>query len=98
MRPSSVGIQFFDLVEDSWISDFDSASSAATSSGYTAGAITATRTVARRAATRAERGQLARRAGNTGPATRAEPITVTSSVPTAPASESAAWGIMVPKS
>jgi hypothetical protein len=90
MRPSSVGVQFFDLVEDSWISDFDSASSAATNSGYTAGAITATRTVARRAATRAERGQLARRVGNTGRPRRAVPITVTTSAPTAPANVIAA--------
>jgi hypothetical protein len=98
MRPSSVGVQFFDLVEDNWISDFDIASSAATSFGYTASAITATCTVARHVARAAVRGQPARRAGNTGPARRGEPITVTSSVPTVPASEIAAWGIMVPKS
>jgi hypothetical protein len=98
MRPSRVGVQFFDLVEDSWISDFDNAGSAARSSGYTAGAIAATCTVVRYVATVGVRGQPARRAGNTGPATRGEPITETSSVPTVPASEIAAWGIMVPKS
>ena len=90
MRPSSVGVQFFDLVEDSWISDFDSASSAARSSGYTAGATAATCTVVRYVATVGVRGQPTRRAGNTGPATRAEPITATTSAPTAPASVIAA--------
>jgi len=45
MRPDSDGVQFFDLVEDNWISDHDSASTVAASSGYTAGAITATSTL-----------------------------------------------------
>src|ERR1039458_9425399 len=98
MRQRSGGVQFFDLVEDNWISVHDNADSVAPSFGYTAGAITATCTVVRCAATVGVRGPPARHASDTGPATRAEPITVTSSVPTAPASESAAWGIMVPKS
>jgi len=98
MRPDGDGVQFFDLVEDNWISDYDSASTVAASSGYTAGATTATSTAARRAATVAGRGQPARRADGTGPATRDAPITATTNAPTAPASETAAWGIMVPKS
>jgi hypothetical protein len=98
MRQRSGGVQFFDLVEDNWISVHDNADSVATSSGYTAGAITATCTVARHVATVAGSGRPERHASDTGPATRVEPITVTSSVPTAPASETAAWGIMVPKS
>ena len=44
-------VQFFDLVEDNWISDYDSASTVVASSGYTAGVITATSTAARYAAT-----------------------------------------------
>jgi hypothetical protein len=51
MRPVGDGVQFFDLVEDNWISDYDSASTVAASSGYTADAITATSTAARHAAT-----------------------------------------------
>jgi len=98
MRPSSVGVQFFDLVEDSWISDFDNAGSAATSFGYTASAITATCTVARHVARAAVRGPPARHASDTEPAKKAAPTTETSSAPTAPASKIAAWGIMVPKS
>ena len=98
MRPVGDGVQFFDLVEDNWISDYDSASTVVASSGYTAGAITATSTAASRAATVAGRGQPARRVDGTGPATRDAPITETTSAPTAPASGSAAWGIMVPKS
>ena len=98
MRPDGEGVQFFDLVEDNWISDYDSASTVAASSGYTAGAIMATSTAARHAATWAGGGQPARRAESTGPATRDAPITVTTSAPTVPASETVAWGIMVPKS
>ena len=98
MRPGSDGVQFFDLVEDNWISDYDSASTVAASSGYTAGAITATSTAARHVATWAGRGQPARHVESTAPATRDAPTTVTTSAPTASASETAAWGIMVPKS
>ena len=98
MRPDGDGVQFFDLVEDNWISDYDSASTVAASSGYTAGAITATSTAARHAATWAGRGQPARHVESTAPATRDAPTTVTTNAPTASASETAAWGIMVPKS
>ena len=98
MRPDGDGVQFFDLVEDNWISDYDSASTVVASSGYTAGAITDTSTAARYAATWAGCGQPARHVESTAPATRDAPITVTTSAPTASASETAAWGIMVPKS
>jgi hypothetical protein len=98
MRQGGDGVQFFGLAEAHWKSDYDIAGTAAASSGYTAGATTATSTAARRAATVAGRGQPARRVDGTGPATRDAPITATTSAPTAPASGSAAWGIMVPKS
>ncbi len=90
MRLVGDGVQFFDLVEDNWISDYDSASTVVASSGYTAGAITATSTAARYAATWAGCGQPARHVESTAPATRDAPITVTTSAPTASASETAA--------
>ena len=98
MRQGGDGVQFFGLAEAHWKSDYDIAGTAAASSGYTAGATTATSTAARRAATVAGCGQPARHVESTAPATRDAPITVTTSAPTAPASETAAWGIMVPKS
>lgn len=97
MRPAGHGVQFFGLAEVYWKSDYDIAGIAAASSGYTADATAAMCTAARRAGMGAGRGQPARPVGGTGPATRDAPITATTSALTAPASEIAAWGIMVPK-
>ena len=98
MRPSSGGVQFFDFVEEHRASVHETASTVAKNFGYTAAATTGTPTAARRASGRGDGGRPAKHAVGTVPATRDEPITVTSSAPTALASGIAAWGIMVPKS